>query len=100
MCDGVRELDNGQGVFSIYKGSHSLNTGLPRYNYSGYCFFFDRDGGINGEGRVFTITTVFVADFHHSSFVIENGHTFYLPVEYHIPSKKARGAVSKVPYGK
>ncbi|MFM1745541.1 MAG: hypothetical protein RLZZ630_1478 [Bacteroidota bacterium] len=100
MCDGVRELDNGQGVFSIYKGSLSLNTGLPRYNYSGYYFFFNSDGQIKNDGKLFSITTVFVGDFHQSEFVIENGHTFYLPAEYHIPNKKVRGAVSKVPYGK
>jgi hypothetical protein len=99
MCDAVRELENGQGVFSVYKFSYSLNTGIPRYNYSGYYFFFDRDGQIDNDGKLFSITTVFVGDFHRSEFVIENGHTFYLPAEFHIENKKARGKASgEYPY--
>jgi len=99
MCDAVRELENGQGVFSVYKFSYSLNTGIPRYNYSGYYFFFDSDGQINNDGKLFSITTVFVGDFHQSEFVIENGHTFYLPAEFHIENKKARGKASgEYPY--
>lgn len=95
ICDGVREFENGKGVFSIYKESRSLNTGLPRYNYTGYYYFFDKSGVVSPEGKLFTITTIFVADFHRAEFVIEQGNAFYLPPQYFIKSKKARGAISK-----
>jgi hypothetical protein len=95
VCDGVREIEPSKGVFSIYKGSRSLNTGLPRYRYSGYYYFFDRNGLVKEEGKLFDIVTVFVADFHHEKFVIENGPTFYLPMEYIKMHPKFRGAASR-----
>lgn len=95
ICDAVRELENGEGVFSIYKESYSLNTGIPRYNYIGYYYFFNSAGTIKAKGTKFTITTIFVGDFHNDEFVIENGNTFYFPGQFYIPNKKARGAASE-----
>lgn len=95
ICDAVRELENGKGIFSIYKGSHSLHTGLPRYKYSGYYYFFDKNGLADSVGKLFEITTIFVADFHQDEFVITQGNAFYLPAQYAVPGKAARGAVSK-----
>jgi hypothetical protein len=95
ICDAVREIENNKGIFSIYKSSRSLNTGLPRYNYTGYYYFFDKKGIEQTAGKLFTITTIFVADFHQAKFVIEQGNTFYLPHPYCITNKKARGGVSK-----
>jgi len=95
ICDAVRELQNGQGIFSIYKGSRSLNTGLPRYNYWGYYYFFDKNGISEAVGKLFEITTIFVADFHQAEFVISQGNAFYLPGQYAVSGKATRGAVSK-----
>jgi hypothetical protein len=95
VCDGIREIEPEKGVFSIYKGSHSLNTGLPRYRYSGYSYFFDRKGMMQETGKPFDLVTVFVADFHHEKFVLENGPTFYLPMEYIKMYPKYRGAASR-----
>lgn len=95
ICDAVRELENGKGIFSIYKDSRSLNTGLPRYNYTGYYYFFDQRGIVEPAGKLFEITTIFIADFHRAEFVITQGNAFYLPAQYVVPGKGARGAVSK-----
>lgn len=95
ICDAVRELDNGKGIFSIYKGSYSLNTGLPRYNYEGYYYFFDGNGMADAAGKLFELTTIFIADFHQAEFVITQGNAFYLPHQYAVPVKGARGAISK-----
>lgn len=101
ICDGIREIEAGKGVFSIYKGSRSLNTGLPRYRYTGYYYFFDKNGLMKDEGKLFEIVTVNVADFHHEDFVIEKGPTFYLPMEYGQMRPKFRGRVYReYPYQK
>lgn len=98
VCDAVREIENGKGVFSIYKGSHSLNTGIPRYSYSGYCYFFNENGYLSGKGKLFDLTTVFIADFHRAEFVILNGNTFYLPDPFRVITKSARGTATESPY--
>jgi hypothetical protein len=94
ICDAVREYEKGKGVFSIYAGSRPLNTGLPRYNYSGYYFFFDRNGLSDKPGKLFKVTTIFVGDFHKPEWVIQNGNGFYLPLPYHQRGKNSRGALS------
>lgn len=93
ICDAVRQLDSTRGVLSVYQSSYSLNTGLPRYRYSGICYFFDKQGITAEKGVPFSITTIFVADFHRHEFVIENGNTFYFPAPYYLPDKKSRGSV-------
>lgn len=94
ICDAVREYEKGKGIFSIYEGSLPLNTGLPRYNYSGYYFFFDRNGLSDKPGKLFKVTTIFVGDFHRPEWVIQNGNGFYLPRPYHQRGKNSRGALS------
>jgi hypothetical protein len=95
ICDAVRELENEKGVFSVYKKSHGLGTGVPRYSYTGHYYFFDKNGIRKGKGKIFTIKIVAVEDFHRDKFVIENGNTFYLPLQYYTDNKEVRGSVEK-----
>jgi WG containing repeat len=79
ICDGVKAISEDKGVMSVFSFSYSLNTGIPRYHYSGRYFFFAKDGLLNQSEKEFGITVEQVADFHKAEFVIAFGLEFYLP---------------------
>ncbi|MBR9922061.1 MAG: hypothetical protein GYB31_14570 [Bacteroidetes bacterium] len=79
ICDGIKQTGENRAVISVYRGSYSLNTGIPRYVYQGTWYFVGVDGKRKSRDKKFGITVEFVADFHQPWFVIEQGPSFYLP---------------------
>lgn len=77
--DGVKQIEAGKGVASIYYCSSSLNTGLPRYSYIGKYFFFTKDGIIEDEKKLFEIIVELEGDNHNKEKVIYHKHDFFLP---------------------
>lgn len=82
ICDGVKAIDRHKGVASVYHESHSLNTGIPRYSYTGKYFYFTKAGRTKEVEKEFSITVVFISDWHFEEFIIRQGPEFYLPDEY------------------
>jgi hypothetical protein len=82
ICDGIAQTGQDSGVFSLYKFSFSLNTGIPRYSYNGYYYQFNKKGEFVNSLNPFEITVVFISDFHNTNFVISQGPGFYLPDSY------------------
>ena len=87
ICDGVKDISANKGLLSVYSTSGSLNTGLPRYRYIGTSYFFTKDGLLPETKKDFMITIQFIADYHNSAFVIQQGPLFYLPEEYRIDKR-------------
>ena len=77
--DGVKSISDTMGIVSVYRTSHSLNTGMPRYQYSGEYFFFTKKGLISKKGDSFGILIEGRSDYHKDSFIIESGPYYYLP---------------------
>jgi hypothetical protein len=90
ICDGARAISGNKGVVSVYSHSFSLNTGIPRYMYFGNYFFFTKKGLLNETRQNFSLKIVFIADWHHSEFVIRQGPEFYLPNEFRKEKRAAR----------
>jgi hypothetical protein len=82
ICDGVKAISENRGVVSVYQFSYSLNTGIPRYKYTGDAYFFTKEGIIKNSRKEFSQTIVFIADWHRPEFVINEGPSYYLPAEY------------------
>jgi len=85
ICDGVKTVSKNKGVATIYESSRPLNTGLPRYRYKGKSFFFTKAGRTKEKEKPFELTVVMLADWHDVNFVISQGPTFYLPLEFRDP---------------
>jgi hypothetical protein len=88
ICDGIAQTGQDSGVFSLYKFSFSLNTGIPRYSYNGYYYQFNKKGEFVNSLNPFEITVVFISDFHNTNFVISQGPGFYLPDSYRKNERK------------
>jgi hypothetical protein len=84
MCDGAKQISENEGIVSVYSTSYSLNTGIPRYQYKGMSYVFNKEGIVYTTKKEFSIKIEFIADFHHTIFVIQKGPHFYLPSEYRI----------------
>jgi hypothetical protein len=82
ICDGAKEISDNKGVVSVFSTSFSLNTGIPRYEYFGTYYFFTKEGLLYETKKEFSITIEYLADWHNSEFVIQQGPEFYLPSEY------------------
>lgn len=76
ICDGVKELSDSLGIASIYSGSYSLNTGVPRYVYCGKYFLFTKTGKTNSKEKNFSIVIEYRSDFHNRSSVLETPNRF------------------------
>jgi hypothetical protein len=84
MCDGAKQISENQGIVSVFSTSYSLNTGIPRYQYKGMSYVFNKEGIVYTTKKEFSIKIEFIEDFHHTIFVIQKGPHFYLPSEYRI----------------
>lgn len=82
ICDGVKAIAGHKGIASVYYESHSLNTGIPRYSYTGKYFHFTKTGRTEEVAKEFSITVEFISDWHFEEFIIRKGPEFYLPQEY------------------
>lgn len=82
ICDGVRQAGSDSLIYSIYRWSYSLNTGIPRYNYVGYLFTVNNAGQLIGSPEKFEMTVTFLGDDHRIEWVTEKGHDFFLPKEF------------------
>jgi hypothetical protein len=81
MCDGAKQISENQGIVSVFSTSYSLNTGIPRYQYKGMSYVFNKEGIVYTTKKEFSIKIEFIEDFHHTIFVIQKGPHFYLPSE-------------------
>jgi len=79
ICDGIKEISENKGIISVYSGSASLNTGLPRYMYYGTTYFINKEGILINTDKKFSIVITSIADWHCPEFVIRFGTKFYLP---------------------
>ncbi len=84
ICDGAKQISENQGIVSVFFTSYSLNTGIPRYQYKGMSYVFNKEGIVYTTKKEFSIKIEFIADFHHTTFIIQKGPHFYLPSEYRI----------------
>jgi hypothetical protein len=84
ICDGAKQISENEGIVSVFSTSYSLNTGIPRYQYKGMSYVFNKEGIVYTTKKEFSIKIEFIADFHHTIFVIQKGPHFYLPSEYRI----------------
>ena len=84
ICDGAKQISENEGIVSVFSTSYSLNTGIPRYQYKGMSYIFNKEGIVYTTKKEFSIKIEFIADFHHTIFVIQKGPHFYLPSEYRI----------------
>ncbi len=82
ICDGIKAISEDKGVMSVFSFSYSLNTGEPRYQYSGRYYFFTKEGLLNQSERKFSFMVESIADWHNAEFVIPVGPEFYLPDEF------------------
>jgi hypothetical protein len=85
VCDGVKEISEGRGVFSVYAGSSSLHTSEARYVYSGFTYFFDKNGlSPVAVESFFTIKVENLSDDYKWEDPITQGPAFFLSYEYRI----------------
>ena len=78
ICDGITAISDTVGIASIYQGSYSLNTGVPRYMYCGKYFFFTKVGRTEKKEKIFSKMVQGVADYHKESFVLTSPYQ-YIP---------------------
>ena len=84
ICDGAKRISENEGIVSVFSTSYSLSTGIPRYQYKGMSYIFNKEGIVYTSKKEFSIKIEFIADFHHTTFIIQKGPHFYLPSEYRI----------------
>ncbi len=77
--DAIATVSDTLGIAVEFQGTFPLNTGIPRYNYSGTFFFFNRHGKRISEKFKFTKTIEYYSDYHDSKTVIHKGPNFFLP---------------------
>lgn len=78
ICDGITAISDTVGIASIYQGSYSLNTGVPRYMYCGKYFFFTKMGRTEKKEKPFSKMVEDVADLHEESFILTSPYQ-YIP---------------------
>lgn len=76
ICDGIKVLSDSIGIASIYSGSFSLHTGMPRYMYCGKYFLFSSKGRINANEKEFSILIEGTADNHSDEFILFSPHRY------------------------
>lgn len=76
ICDGIKALSDSIGIASVYSGSYSLHTGVPRYVYCGKYFLFTRKGRVNTKEKKFSIVIEYKADFHNENLILETPNRF------------------------
>lgn len=81
ICDGVIVTGAHTGIASVFGGASSLNTGVPRYSYSGMYFTFTKDGGDHKHVKSWTRTITHVTDRHKNEFIFTLGPAFFVPEE-------------------
>lgn len=81
ICDGVKAISEHKGIASIYVSSYSLNTGIPRYMYTGKYFYFNKLGRTEKKEKAFSVIIAFISDYHSEEFVTMYGPEQYLPQE-------------------
>jgi hypothetical protein len=72
ICDGIKAVSEHQGIAAVYRHSWPLNTGIPRYEYYGWYFDFDKSGINPSSKREFTLTFTFAA-YYDPEKVTESG---------------------------
>ncbi len=82
ICDGIKKVSNNKGILSVALGSFPLNTNIPRYMYCGNYYFFEKTGILSSTETRFDLKIEYIGDFHLLSFIIEQGPSFYLPIEH------------------
>ena len=92
ICDGIAKISDHEGVFSIGRQAHHLDTGIPRYYYQGQCYHFDKTGHLPIAPVVFEYNICFGGDFHEEDHVIRQGTAFFLPIKYVKHSKTSSGS--------
>ncbi|MGE3799474.1 MAG: WG repeat-containing protein [Candidatus Kapaibacterium sp.] len=75
---GVIRVNDSVGIASVGSGI-SLNTGIPRYQYVGTYFFFDRNGRIDTVNYHFSMVVEAVADWFDIKHTLHFGPGFFLP---------------------
>jgi len=81
ICDGVSATGKHTGIASVFGGTTPLNTGVPRYSYSGMYFTFTKDGGDHKNVKPWTRVITHVADWHKNEFIFTLGPGYFLPDE-------------------
>ncbi len=81
ICDGVTVTGAHTGIASVFGGASSLNTGVPRYRYSGMYFTFTKEGSDHKHAKSWTRTIAMVADRHKNEFIFTLGPDFFVPEE-------------------
>lgn len=81
ICDGVSVTGEHTGIASVFGGASSLNTGVPRYRYSGMYFTFTKDGNDHKHVKSWTRIITAVADRHKNEFIFTLGPDFFVPEE-------------------
>lgn len=76
IYDGIKAISDSIGVATIYSGSYSLHTGIPRYVYCGKYFVFSKKGLLNNNEKEFNVTIVGVADSHNKEFVVDSPYRY------------------------
>ena len=79
ICDGVIATEEHTGIASVFGNALSLNTGVPRYSYSGMYFTFTKDGGDHKNVKSWTRTITHVADRHKNEFIFTLGPAYFVP---------------------
>ena len=77
--DGIRKVNVSTGIASKYKSSYSLNTGIPRFSYTGNYFTFNSNGLTSKKGNTFSTVVEMRGDFYNKNSVIGYGPSALTP---------------------
>ncbi len=81
VCDGVTATGEHTGIASVFGGATPLNTGVPRYRYSGLYFTFTKDGSNHKNGKPWSRVITHLADRHKNEFIFTLGPAYFVPEE-------------------
>jgi len=79
--DGIVRVNDSLGMASFYHSSYSLNTGIPRFNYTGTSREFDKNGFTDKKGTTFTKTIEMVGDNYNPESVVNRSPSLYADFE-------------------
>ncbi|HAE36216.1 MAG TPA: hypothetical protein DCG22_10515 [Bacteroidetes bacterium] len=79
--NGITYVDGKGYLCSTYLESYSLNTGIPRYSYTGLAIQYDENGKKKRQYR-FNLTVEFTSDYFWQEQVTLYGPYFFLPEQY------------------
>lgn len=81
QCDAIVPLDSKTGVAFVHTGNWPLHTGIPRYQWNGVYFYFDKGGRVDSLNYPHSYVVEGQADNYHLEFPVVFGPRYFARVD-------------------